>query len=88
MKDKINSPGDPAFFMHHSYVDYTFRKWQLGSLSRRTTISGCAANNGCPPLTLDTMITVGGICGSKCPDLPVRQLLRTLQGHFCYKYNY
>ncbi|KAI1810793.1 hypothetical protein GGS20DRAFT_589178 [Poronia punctata] len=88
MKDSIASPGDPAFFMHHSYVDYTFRKWQLGSLTRRTTISGCADNNGCPPLTLDTMIYMGGICGSKCPNLPVRELLRTLQGHFCYKYNY
>ncbi|KAI0144433.1 hypothetical protein GGR57DRAFT_482024 [Xylariaceae sp. FL1272] len=88
MADAIASPGDPAFFMHHSYVDYTFRKWQLGDLSRRTTISGCASSNGCPALTLDTMIYMGNICGAKCPDLPVRQVLRTLQGHFCYKYNY
>ncbi|KAI0390786.1 hypothetical protein F5Y17DRAFT_468689 [Xylariaceae sp. FL0594] len=88
MRDKINSPGDPAFFMHHSYVDYVFRKWQNGNISRRTTISGCAANNGCPPLTLDTMVYIGGICGKKCPNLPVRDVLRTLQGHFCYKYNY
>ncbi|KAI3322775.1 Di-copper centre-containing protein [Xylariaceae sp. AK1471] len=88
MADAIASPGDPAFFMHHLYVDYTFRKWQLGDVSRRTTISGCAANDGCPPLTLDTMIYLGGICGSKCPDLPVRDLLRTLQGKFCYRYNY
>ncbi|KAF2965105.1 hypothetical protein GQX73_g8460 [Xylaria multiplex] len=88
MADAIASPGDPAFFMHHLYVDYVFRKWQLGALSRRTTISGCATNNGCTPLTLDTMIYLGGICGSKCPDLPVRDVLRTLQGHFCYKYNY
>ncbi|RWA09090.1 hypothetical protein EKO27_g6007 [Xylaria grammica] len=88
MADAIASPGDPAFFMHHLYVDYVFRKWQLGALSRRTTISGCATNDGCTPLTLDTVIYMGGICGSKCPDLPVRQILRTLQGHFCYKYNY
>ncbi|GAP84436.1 putative tyrosinase [Rosellinia necatrix] len=88
MADAIASPGDPAFFMHHLYVDYVFRKWQLGSLTRRTTISGCASNDGCPPLTLDTVIYMGGICGSKCPDLPVRDLIRTLQGQFCYKYNY
>ncbi|KAI0204364.1 hypothetical protein F4808DRAFT_339801 [Astrocystis sublimbata] len=88
MADAIASPGDPVFFMHHLYVDYVFRKWQLGNISRRTTISGCADNNGCPPLTLDTVIYMGGICGSKCPNLPVRQLLRTLQGRFCYKYNY
>ncbi|KAI0440817.1 hypothetical protein F4803DRAFT_456341 [Xylaria telfairii] len=88
MADAIASPGDPAFFMHHLYVDYVFRKWQIVDLSRRTTISGCAANDGCPPLTLDTMIYMGNICGSKCPDLPVRSILRTLQGQFCYKYNY
>ncbi|KAI0430097.1 hypothetical protein F5Y09DRAFT_308475 [Xylaria sp. FL1042] len=88
MADAIASPGDPAFFMHHLYVDYVFRKWQLGSLSRRTTISGCATNDGCTPLTLDTIIYMGGICGSKCPDLPVRDVLRTLQGQFCYRYNY
>ncbi|KAI0538702.1 hypothetical protein GGR58DRAFT_282505 [Xylaria digitata] len=88
MADAIASPGDPAFFMHHLYVDYVFRKWQLGALSRRSTISGCATNNGCTPLTLDTMIYLSNICGAKCPDLPVRDVLRTLQGHFCYKYNY
>ncbi|KAI1314008.1 hypothetical protein F5Y03DRAFT_1662 [Xylaria venustula] len=88
MADAIASPGDPSFFMHHLYVDYVFRKWQNNALSRRTTISGCATNDGCTPLTLDTVIYMGGICGSKCPDLPVRDVLRTLQGHFCYKYNY
>ncbi|KAI1124082.1 hypothetical protein F5Y10DRAFT_39443 [Nemania abortiva] len=88
MADAIASPGDPVFFMHHLYVDYVFRKWQLGAVSRRTTISGCATNDGCSPLTLDTMIYLGNICGSKCPDLPVRDVLRTLQGHFCYRYNY
>ncbi|KAI0810113.1 hypothetical protein GGR55DRAFT_152818 [Xylaria sp. FL0064] len=88
MADAIASPGDPAFFMHHLYIDYVFRKWQLGDVSRRSTISGCATNDGCTPLTLDTIIYMGGICGSKCPDLPVRDVLRTLQGHFCYRYNY
>lgn len=88
MADAIASPGDPSFFMHHLYVDYVFRKWQLGDIARRNTISGCASNSGCPPLTLDTVLYLGNICGSKCPDLPVRDVLRTLQGHFCYKYNY
>ncbi|KAI1363315.1 hypothetical protein F5Y08DRAFT_340829 [Xylaria arbuscula] len=87
MADAIASPGDPAFFMHHSYVDYVFRKWQLGALSRRNTISGCATNDGCTPLTLDTVIYMGNIC-KNCPDLPVRDIIRTLQGKFCYKYNY
>ncbi|KAI1823286.1 hypothetical protein F4861DRAFT_338631 [Xylaria intraflava] len=86
MADSIASPGDPAFFMHHSYIDYVFTTWQLGDISRRTTISGCAANDGCPPLTLDTIVYMGGICGDKCPDLPVSQVLNPRNGHFCYTY--
>ncbi|KAI0593490.1 hypothetical protein F4775DRAFT_577606 [Biscogniauxia sp. FL1348] len=88
MADAIGSVGDPAFFMHHLFVDYAFRKWQIEDISRRTTISGCADNVNCSPLTLDTMVYMGQICGSKCPDLKVRDILSTLKGHFCYRYNY
>ncbi|CAJ2513968.1 Uu.00g020870.m01.CDS01 [Anthostomella pinea] len=88
MADAIASPGDPTFFMHHLYVDYVFRKWQINDISRRTTISGCADNVNCSPLTLDTMVYMGNLCGAKCPDLKVRDLLNTLQGHMCYRYNY
>ncbi|KAI0101245.1 Di-copper centre-containing protein [Daldinia grandis] len=88
MADAIASPGDPAFFMHHLFVDYAFRKWQIDDVSRRTSISGCADSANCSPLTMDTMVYIGNICGSKCPDLKVRDLLNTQQGHFCYRYNY
>ncbi|OTA94538.1 hypothetical protein M434DRAFT_71090 [Hypoxylon sp. CO27-5] len=89
MADAIASPGDPAFFMHHLFVDYAFRKWQLDDVATRTTtISGCADNTNCSPLTLDTMVYLGQICGAKCPDLKVRDLLNTLQGHLCYRYDY
>ncbi|KAI1405104.1 Di-copper centre-containing protein [Hypoxylon fuscum] len=88
MADAIASPGDPAFFMHHLFVDYAFRKWQIDDVSRRTTISGCADSANCSPLTLDTVVYMGNICGSKCPDLKVRDILNTLNGHFCYRYDY
>ncbi|KAI1449244.1 hypothetical protein F5Y02DRAFT_429852 [Annulohypoxylon stygium] len=89
MADAIASPGDPSFFMHHLFVDYAFRKWQLDDIATRTTsISGCADNENCSPLTLDTMVYVGQICGDKCPDLKVRDLLNTVNGHFCYRYDY
>ncbi|KAI0480906.1 Di-copper centre-containing protein [Xylariaceae sp. FL0804] len=87
MADAIASPGDPSFFMHHLYVDYAFRRWQNVDVARRTTISGCADVDDCSPLTLDTPVSVGGICGSKkCPDLTVRDVLDTTDGHFCYTY--
>ncbi|KAI0886141.1 uncharacterized protein GGS22DRAFT_160032 [Annulohypoxylon maeteangense] len=89
MADAIASPGDPSFFMHHLFVDYAFRKWQLDDVATRTTsISGCADNTNCSPLTLDTMVYVGEICGAKCPDLKVRDVLNTVNGHFCYRYDY
>ncbi|KAI1211826.1 uncharacterized protein F4807DRAFT_378110 [Annulohypoxylon truncatum] len=89
MADAIASPGDPSFFMHHLFVDYAFRKWQLDDVATRTTsISGCADNENCTPLTLDTMVYVGEICGEKCPDLKVRDVLNTVNGHFCYRYDY
>lgn len=89
MADAIASPGDPSFFMHHLFVDYAFRKWQLDDVATRTTtISGCADNVNCAPLTLDTMVYIGQICGAKCPDLKVRDLINTLQGHLCYRYDY
>ncbi|KAI1092153.1 Di-copper centre-containing protein [Rostrohypoxylon terebratum] len=89
MADAIASPGDPSFFMHHLFVDYAFRKWQLDDAATRTTsISGCADNESCTPLTLDSMIYVGEICGEKCPDLKVRDVLNTVNGHFCYRYDY
>ncbi|KAI2638424.1 hypothetical protein GGS21DRAFT_548922 [Xylaria nigripes] len=86
MADSIASPGDPAFFMHHTYIDYVFTKWQLVDPTRATTVSGCASNDGCPPLTLDTLVYMNWICGDKCPDLPVREVLNPRQGHFCYIY--
>lgn len=51
MADVMGSVGDPAFWIHHTYVDRDFRVWQNADISRRTTISGTAADG--PPLTLD-----------------------------------
>lgn len=46
------SPSDPAFYMHHSYVDRVYRVWQNADVSRRTSISGLIADGS--PLTMDT----------------------------------
>ncbi|KAK8097967.1 uncharacterized protein PG998_013453 [Apiospora kogelbergensis] len=49
MGDVLGSVGDPAFWMHHSYIDRVFRVWQNVDESRRTTISGTIAG-GAPSL--------------------------------------
>lgn len=85
MAEVSASVGDPIFFMHHLFVDHTFRIWQNANPSRRTTISGCADKaNPCTPITLDTKLSSNGIR----PDLTVRQVMDTLGGTFCYRYDY
>ncbi|KAI0196438.1 Di-copper centre-containing protein [Astrocystis sublimbata] len=85
MAEVSASVGDPIFFMHHLFVDHTFRIWQNANPSRRTTISGCAdAKSPCTPITLDTMLSSSGIM----PDMAVRDALNTLSGPLCYHYNY
>ncbi|KAK8069728.1 hypothetical protein PG994_006344 [Apiospora phragmitis] len=82
MGDVLGSVGDPAFWMHHSYIDRVFRVWQNVDPERRTTISGTIADGS--PLTLDTPVVMGGIR----PDATVRDVLDTLNGAMCYRYQY
>ena len=88
MADVAGSPSDPIFWMHHSFVDHSFRIWQNVDSSRLSNINGNDAQGN--PLTLDTTLNVGGIF----PTVKVRDVLNTLGGTtlggrpFCYKYNY
>ncbi|KAI0835965.1 Di-copper centre-containing protein [Hypoxylon sp. FL0890] len=79
------SPGDPIFFMHHLFVDHSFRIWQNANASRTTTINGCSdTNNPCTPITMDTVLTSNGLR----PDTTVGQVMDTLGGYLCYRYDY
>jgi tyrosinase len=85
MAEVSSSVGDPIFFMHHTFVDHTFRVWQNGNPDRHKTISGCADKaNPCTPITLNTKLSVNGIR----PDITVQEALSTLSGTFCYRYDY
>ncbi|KAI8631784.1 Di-copper centre-containing protein [Xylariaceae sp. FL1651] len=85
MAEVSSSVGDPIFFMHHLFVDHTFRIWQNADSSRLTTISGCADSaNPCTPISLDTKLSSSGLQ----PDLTVGQVLNTLGGSLCYRYDY
>ncbi|KAI1171690.1 Di-copper centre-containing protein [Nemania sp. FL0916] len=85
MAEVSASVGDPIFFMHHLFVDHTFRIWQNANPSRKSTINGCADKvNPCTPITVDTKLSSNGLR----PDLTVGQVLNTLGGATCYRYNY
>jgi tyrosinase len=89
MADVSASPSDPIFYMHHSFVDHGFRTWQnIDQAARTTSING--VDHSGVPLTLDTVVYMGGIM----PDVKIRDILNTLSGTviggklYCYRYNY
>ncbi|KAI1260259.1 Di-copper centre-containing protein [Xylariaceae sp. FL1019] len=85
MQEVSSSVGDPIFFMHHSFVDHTFRIWQNADSSRTQTIDGCADTaDPCTPISLDTVMSTNDLQ----PDITVGEALKTLGGTFCYRYDY
>jgi tyrosinase len=88
MADVYGSPSDPIFWMHHTFIDQSFWTWQGTNSTRLSTIDGIDHNGD--PLTLDTVLDMGGIR----PNVTIGQIVDTLGGvvigneTFCYQYNY
>jgi tyrosinase len=79
------SPGDPIFFLHHTFVDRTYAKWQGTDPARVNNINGCATpGENCQPLTPDTVLTSRGLK----PDVTVRDMLNIQEEFLCYSYDY
>ncbi|KAK8078928.1 Di-copper centre-containing protein [Apiospora phragmitis] len=85
MADVRSSPGDPVFWLHHLYVDRVFAAWQARDATgaRRRTVAGCADGaRPCTPLTLQTLVPMGGLQ----KDVTVGEVLDTTDGAMCYTY--
>ncbi|KAF2252924.1 Di-copper centre-containing protein [Trematosphaeria pertusa] len=82
MADVYASPGDPVFWLHHAFIDRNYRIWQNADAARVTYIDGTDRVGN--PLTLDTVVSVNGLR----PNVKVRDIINTLDGKLCYKYNY
>ncbi|EEP82997.1 conserved hypothetical protein [Uncinocarpus reesii 1704] len=86
-RDVFVSPGDPAFFLHHGMIDRVWWIWQsLDPKNRRNAIHGTGTFLNQPPspnTTLDTLIDLGHAGGSV---RPMRDLMSTTDGPFCYTY--
>jgi len=88
MSDVSASPSDPIFWMHHSFVDHSFRIWQNAAASRTSTINGADVNG--VALSMNYVIAVGGIM----PNVKLGDIMNTLGGvviggvPFCYRYDY
>ncbi|KAH8732616.1 hypothetical protein GQ44DRAFT_781035 [Phaeosphaeriaceae sp. PMI808] len=83
MQDTYAAPADPVFWLHHAYIDRNSRVWQDGNSAVCTiTVRGTDANGR--QLTLDTIISVGGVR----PDVQIRDILNTQSPLLCYRYTY
>lgn len=80
------SPNDPAFFMHHLFVDHMYRRWQIADPANRLMqINGCADHaTPCNPISADFVLTSLGLR----PDMRLGDALDTTGGVLCYRYDY
>ncbi|KAH8647224.1 hypothetical protein BX600DRAFT_484524 [Xylariales sp. PMI_506] len=98
MADIDSSPGDPAFFAHHTYIDRLWWQWQQANASARLyAMDGNALNvtylelagdvppaGGWPNTTLDYVLNVYDIL----PDVEIREVMNAQGGLLCYEYDY
>lgn len=89
-RDFFVSPSDPAFYLHHAMIDRVWWIWQLLSAKDRTqgptAVAGTRTFMNNPPsadTTIDDLIDMGFSGGS---PLPIKDLLSTTAGPFCYIY--
>src|SRR5205814_2330988 len=83
--DPFISPGDPAFFLHHSQVDRVYWIWQLLDFPNRKNIFGTGTFLNVPPspnVQLTDTIDISPLA----PPVKVGDLLSTFDGPFCYIY--
>jgi len=84
MSNTMSSPADPIFFLHHSYIDWQWKRWQNVASWRWTTISGCLNQNSpCTPLTRDTVLSSRGLFR----DMRVSEVLDSEGPETCYTYD-
>ncbi|ORX98727.1 hypothetical protein BCR34DRAFT_593116 [Clohesyomyces aquaticus] len=79
------SPGDPAFFLHHSQIDRTWWIWQNQDPKARVmTVGGSTSMFGGGAGTLNDKIDLGVLVPGG--TLAIKDLVSTTAGPFCYTY--
>ncbi|KAF7885976.1 uncharacterized protein EAF02_004485 [Botrytis sinoallii] len=98
MADIDCSAGDPAFFIHHNYIDRMWWQWQqANATSRMFDISGNSLNEtylaeqgdvapaaDWPQMTLEYTLTTADIL----PDVQIYDVVNIQGGYLCYEYDY
>ncbi|KAF2875087.1 hypothetical protein BDV95DRAFT_307940 [Massariosphaeria phaeospora] len=80
------SPGDPAFWLHHSMIDRVWSIWQTQDFAnRQQVIAGGTSMMGSGKATLEDAVDleVLNVDGKK---YKIKELVSTVDGPFCYVY--
>jgi len=87
--DIFVSPGDPAFYFHHSQIDRIWWIWQMQDLAKRLEeVSFTITMGNRPPSVNGTLEDVNNL-GLLAGDVKTRDLMSTLggmDGRLCYIY--
>jgi len=80
------SPGDPAFWPHHSMIDRTWYIWQTQDLQNRMQVIAGGTNmmGGGRAQSLEDVIDLDVVNIGK--SYKIKELVSTVDGPFCYTY--
>lgn len=79
---------DPSWWALHTMIDHVYTSWQIRNPDIATQLFGTQTANNAPPspnVTLDTIEPGWGYFESAA--IPVRNLINTKGGPFCYQYD-
>ena len=84
--DPFISPGDPAFYLHHSQIDRVYWIWQMLDFPNRQGVFGTNTFMNIPPsanTTVEDYIDLGVLA----PRVKIKDLMNTVGGApLCYIY--
>jgi len=83
--DFYTSPGDPAFWLHHSMIDRTWYIWQTQDFPNRQQViaGGTSMMGGGKAQALTDYVDLDVLASQK---LMIKDLVSTVDGPFCYVY--
>lgn len=89
MSNTDTSPGDPIFYLHHSFIDRNWAAWQNADLDTRLyQIQGYTTqtepSTGWVNTTLETPLSSWGVL----PDVVVNDVMDLQGGYLCWEYDY
>ncbi|RGP65856.1 tyrosinase [Fusarium sporotrichioides] len=88
-RDVYTSPGDPAFYLHHSMIDRVWWIWQMldpkNRINGKDALAGTNTFLNMPP-SADTTFEDNIYMAWLGPDKQIKDLMSTQSGPFCYVY--